>query len=207
MDVLPQCSRCPRLVAHRHALRARFPAYHNAPVLAWGEPRPALLIVGLAPGLHGANASGYPFVGDAAGGLLLDTLAGAGFAVPTARRPGWRLVGCRITNAVKCLPPGNRPLAAEVNACNDWLRAELAALPPGALLLALGTVAHRAVLRALVLRQRAHPFAHGALHALPQGLRLLDSYHCSRYNVHTGRLTPAMLAEVVQRARALLELP
>ncbi len=207
MEALSQCSRCPRLVAHRHALRTRYPAYHNAPVPAWGAPRPALLIIGLAPGLHGANASGHPFVGDDAGALLLDTLTAAGFCRPVSRLPGWQLIDCRITNAVKCLPPANRPLAAEVRACNGWLRAELDALPQRTLLLALGGLAHRAVLCALGLRQAAHPFGHDRLHVLPSGRRLLDSYHCSRYNVRTGRLTPAMLAAVVERARSLLAAP
>lgn len=157
--------------------------------------------------MHGANQTGRPFTGDHAGILLYRSLHAAGFsnrAESLARGDSLRLVDCRITNAVKCLPPGNRPLPDEVRRCNRYLVRELAALPPGAVIVALGAIAHGAVLRALSLKPGAHHFSHGAEHALPGGRTLLDSYHCSRLNTNTGRLTPAMFARIFTRARHLI---
>lgn len=168
-----------------------------------------MLIVGLAPGLHGANATGRPFTGDYAGILLYNTLHEFGFGSQpesTARDDGLRLQNCRITNAVKCVPPQNKPLGNEVATCNRYLRRELEDLRDGALVLALGTIAHGAVLRALGLPVSAHKFGHGALHDVgKKGLRLLDSYHCSRYNTQTGRLTTDMFREVFRKAERLLK--
>ena len=167
-----------------------------------------LLIVGLAPGMHGANATGRAFTGDHAGILLYETLHAFGFAsAPSSvsRDDGLALAGCRISNAVKCLPPDNRPLPAEVAACSPFLAADLASLPAGAAVVALGRVAHEAVLRVLALPRRAHPFAHGARHALPGGrLTMFDSFHCSRYNTNTRRLTRDMFRAVFRDAAAHL---
>ena len=199
----PACRRCPRLAAFLEEGRAAHPAYHCAPVPPFGDPRPRLLIVGLAPGFHGANATGRPFTGDYAGVLLYETLHRYGWAsapVSSARDDGLRLSGARITNAVKCVPPGNKPLPAEILACNGFLKAELAGLAPDTVILALGAIAHGAVLRAEGLRATAMKFAHGAEHVLPSGRRLIDSYHCSRYNTNTRRLTGEMFREVVGRA-------
>lgn len=194
------CRACPRIAAHLASIRIRHPDYHARPVAPFGDARARLLVVGLAPGLHGANRTGRPFTGDFAGELLYATLHRHGFASqPWARSAddGLALPGCRITNAVKCLPPQNKPQAAEVNRCNGYLRAELAALQPKAAILALGRIAHAAILRALLLSQQAYPFTHGAKFCLPAGLNLYDSYHCSRYNTQTRRLTAAMFNEVV----------
>jgi uracil-DNA glycosylase len=177
-------------------------------VAPFGSRRHRLLVVGLAPGLHGANRTGRPFTGDHAGILLYRTLYAAGFATraeSVSRRDGLALDGCRITNAVKCLPPGNKPAADEVRRCNRFLERELAALPPGAVIVALGRIAHGAVLRALGLPVTRFRFAHGAEHGLPGGRVLLDSYHCSRLNTNTGRLTPRMFGRVFARARHLIE--
>lgn len=204
----PGCTRCPRLAQHLAAVRQAHPDYHAAPVPPFGDPDARLLIVGLAPGMHGANRTGRPFTGDFAGILLYRTLHAQGFgsrAEATAADDGLVLRGCRITNAVKCLPPANKPTTDEVRTCNGYLAAELQGLPAAAVVLALGQVAHNAVLRALDLRQSARRFGHGAEHALPQGLTLVDSYHCSRYNTQTGRLTAAMFEAVVGRCRALLD--
>jgi uracil-DNA glycosylase family 4 len=165
----------------------------------FGEDDAELVIVGLAPGMHGANASGRPFTGDYAGILLYATLHAYGYAskpIATGRDDGLALAGCRITNAVKCLPPDNKPLPIEVKNCNAYLVADLARLPDGAAVLALGRIAHDAALRALGERPAAFAFAHGAKHALARGVALFDSYHCSRYNTNTGRLTPAMFHSV-----------
>jgi len=198
------CTRCPRLAAHLAAIRAEYPGYHARPVVPFGDTRPRLLIVGLAPGMHGANRTGRPFTGDYAGVLLYDTLHRYGFGSQSeavAADDGLVLRGCRITNAVKCLPPENKPLPAEIRECNGYLRAELAALPPGAAILALGTVAHQAVLRATDQRLADFPFVHGASHDLRDGIRLFDSYHCSRYNTNTRRLTTDMFHEVFAAIR------
>jgi uracil-DNA glycosylase len=191
-------------------VRARWPDYHAAPVPSFGVRRPGLLVVGLAPGLHGANASGRPFTGDYAGEILYPALHRHGFAsapVSTGQGDGLRLLDCRITNAVRCLPPQNRPTGEEVRCCNPFLVPELSAVRAGGILLALGRIAHDAILRAIGARISSCPFAHGGEHALPGGLRLLDSYHCSRYNINTRRLTPEMFDEVMARARALLGSP
>ncbi len=198
------CRDCPRLVAHLEDVRARYPGYHAAPVPAFGDPRPGLLIVGLAPGLHGANATGRPFTGDHAGIVLYETLHRFGFAdrpESVSADDGLRLVGCRITNAVKCLPPANKPTTAEIRCCNRHLAAEFEALPRGAAVLALGRIAHDAALRAFDLPLRLHPFGHGAEHRLPNGHWLVDSYHCSRYNTQTRRLTGPMFDAVFERIR------
>lgn len=180
------CPLCPRLAAFRAANRASLPDFHNAPVPGHGAGTAArLLIVGLAPGLRGANRTGRPFDGDRSGDLLWATLAAA----------GWPAGQVHVTNAVKCVPPENRPNPAEIAACAPYLKAELHHLPAPAVL-ALGRIAHEAVLRAAGLKSPAHPFAHGAAYALAPGRVLFDSYHCSRYNVATGRLTPAMFADV-----------
>jgi uracil-DNA glycosylase family 4 len=194
------CRDCARLAAYLDHIRARHPGYHARPVAPFGDASARLLVVGLAPGLHGANRTGRPFTGDSAGILLYETLYRFGFASQSrasARDDGMRLTGCRITNAVKCLPPENRPRPDEVTRCNRYLRAELGALPAGGAVLALGHVAHAATLKALALPARAYRFAHGARHALPANLTLYDSYHCSRYNSQTRRLSTAMFHDVV----------
>lgn len=204
------CRHCPRLVAYRDENQRRYPHYHNAPVPAFGEPGARLLIVGLAPGLHGANATGRPFTGDYAGELLYRMLHEFGFSAhPESRHAGdgLRLRDCRITNAVRCAPPQNRPEPGELRLCRDYLRQDLALHPREGVVLALGRVAHEAVLRTLGLRLADFPFAHGALQRLPDGRHLLSSYHCSRYNTATGRLTPAMFAAVMDQARHLLGRP
>jgi uracil-DNA glycosylase len=193
------CPLCPRLVAFRTAQRAAHPEWHNAPVPPFGERDPELLIVGLAPGLRGANRTGRPFTGDHAGELLYATLQKFGLAEGEyAARPddGLALRRARITNAVRCVPPQNRPDPAEIAGCRGFLAAELAAMARLRAILALGAIAHDAVLAALGLRRALFPFAHAALHALPDGRWLADSYHCSRLNTNTGRLTAAMFEAV-----------
>jgi uracil-DNA glycosylase len=195
----PECRRCSRLAHHLDQVREEHPTYFCRPVPPFGDPRAALVIVGLAPGKHGANATGRPFTGDYAGILLYATLFKFGFAsAPQSTSAGdaLRLIDARISNAVKCLPPGNKPLPVEVSNCNAYLSAELGTLPEGAALLALGRVAHEASLRAVGERAKNHPFAHGAEHSLRRNVRLFDSYHCSRYNTNTGRLTTAMFEQV-----------
>ena len=193
------CRLCPRLARHLDRVRAEHPGYHARPVAAFGADAARLLVVGLAPGMHGANRTGRPFTGDHAGILLYETLHRFGFAnraVSIHRRDGLKLQACRITNAVKCLPPANKPLPAEVGRCNPYLQEELAGLPDRAAILALGVVAHGAVLAALGIKNAACRFGHGARHDLPRGLALYDSYHCSRYNTQTRRLTPEMFRSV-----------
>lgn len=202
----PQCRRCPRLAAFCESTGERYPGYHAAPVAAFGDAAPRWLIVGLAPGLHGANRTGRPFTGDHAGILLYDTLHALGVssaAVSVSRDDGLRLTGVRITNAVKCLPPANKPTPAEIRTCNAFLRAELAAHDTVRVVVALGRIAHDAVLDALALPRGAFRFAHAARHALGSGRWLLDSYHCSRYNTQTRRLTPEMFRDVLAQARDL----
>ncbi len=197
----PDCRACPRLASFLDKVRADHPEYHSAPVAPFGDKRARLLIVGLAPGMHGANRTGRPFTGDYAGILLYRTLHRYGFATAetsVAADDDLRLLDCRITNAVKCLPPDNKPETAEMRTCNGYLRAELQALKSGSAILALGTIAHRAVLLALGLKPVAHPFSHGATHAPATGLTLFDSYHCSRYNTQTNRLTPSMFEAVFE---------
>ena len=204
----PNCTLCPRLAAYLAQARADHPDYHARPVGPFGDSRARLLIVGLAPGFHGANRTGRPFTGDHAGLLLYGTLHEYGFAnqaQATAPDDGLELIDCRISNAVKCAPPANAPKPEEMRTCNRYLATELAMSPDVALLLALGRTAHDAVLLAFGLRRADHAFAHGAEHALPDGPRMLDSYHCSRYNTQTGRLTTEMFREVVRRARRILD--
>ena len=206
--MLTECRACPRLAGFLDEVRARHPGYHARPVLPFGDPAPRLLIVGLAPGLHGANRTGRPFTGDYAGILLYQTLHEFGWASrpeSASLDDGLTLTGCRITNAVKCLPPANKPEPAEIRQCNGHLRAELAALPDTTAILALGRIAHQAVLMALDRKLAQHPFAHAAAHALPGGRRLYDSFHCSRYNTQTRRLTADMFRAVFARIRSDLE--
>ncbi len=202
------CLICPRLAAFRQTNRSRFPDYHNAPVPSFGQRSARLLIVGLAPGLHGANRTGRPFTGDYAGALLYATLAKFGYSRGQFdARPddGLRLVDCRITNAVRCLPPENKPVGQEIRGCGPYLRGEIAAMQRLRVIVALGGVAHGAILAACGLRKSAYPFGHGAVHALPTGVTLADSYHCSRYNTNTGRLTAAMFEAVFARIHDSLD--
>ncbi len=204
----PDCLRCPRLVAYRTDNRAQYPDWHNGPVPSFGGHSAALLIVGLAPGLKGANRTARPFTGDVAGRLLYPTLIKFGFARgPFEERAddGLELIDCRITNAVRCAPPQNRPEAAEIKSCLDFLRHEIEACRRLEAILALGKVAHDAVLKVLGLKQSATRFGHGARHSLPGGLELWDSYHCSRYNTNTRRLTEAMFFDVFQGLRRAID--
>lgn len=205
------CRRCPRLAAFLDEVQVAHPAYFCRPVPPFGDSSARLLVVGLAPGLHGANATGRPFTGDACSDLLYGSLHAAGFASAAqslSTDDGLVLKDCRITNAVKCLPPQNKPTPAEATACRPYLAAELRQHRPR-VVLCLGAVAHDSVLRSLPLddwsvRRKDLPFGHARLHELP-GLMLLDSYHPSRYNINTGRLTEAMFRSVVGQARALLD--
>ena len=207
----PDCRRCPRLAHFLDRVRAAHPTYQCRPVPPFGAADASLVIVGLAPGMHGANATGRPFTGDYAGELLYTTLYKFGFAThprSVSASDALRLIDARITNAVKCLPPENKPLPAEIRNCNGYLAEELGTLPDGAAVLALGHVAHDACVRALGLAPRQHKFAHGAVHALERGIRLFDCYHCSRYNTNTGRLTIAMFEDVfaaIARHRAAIQ--
>lgn len=203
----PDCRNCPRLAAFLDAVKEKNPDYHCRPVPPFGDPAADFLIVGLAPGMHGANRTGRPFTGDHAGILLYETLHDFGFsnqARSVAVDDGLRLLNCRITNAVKCLPPDNKPVSAEINTCNAYLANELRTLPENSVILALGGIAHRAVIRSMSLRQADYPFGHAAEHEIMPGLILLDSYHCSRYNTNTRRLTDEMFRSVFARAKELL---
>lgn len=203
------CRDCTRLAAHLQTVRASFPDYYARPVPPFGSAQPRLLIVGLAPGMHGANRTGRPFTGDYAGILLYETLHAYGYAsqaVALARDDGLEMRRCRITNAVKCLPPENKPTPDEMKRCNRYLRDELGELGEHAAILALGRIAHQAVLIASGLRAGALPFAHGAHHALPGRRVLFDSYHCSRYNTQTKRLTPQMFRDVFDAIAAHLSM-
>jgi uracil-DNA glycosylase family 4 len=200
------CTACPRLAQFLAQGRAEHPQYHCRPVPPFGDSDVRLLIVGLAPGFHGANATGRPFTGDYAGVLLYETLHAFGWSTApksVAREDGLQLRGCRITNAVKCVPPQNKPTPQEIRTCNRYLAAEIDGLAPGTVLLALGSIGHGAILRACGLGPGTAKFAHGAEYDLPRGLRLVDSYHCSRYNTNTRRLTSGMFRAVVARATAL----
>ncbi|MDX1540468.1 MAG: uracil-DNA glycosylase [Geminicoccaceae bacterium] len=204
----PDCERCPRLAAFRSTNRAAFPDWHNAPVPSFGDPDARLLIVGLAPGLRGANRTGRPFTGDHAGIILYATLGRFGFARGQFEaRPddSLELIDCRIANAVRCVPPANKPIGEEISACRLFLSDELRAGRLPEVVLSLGSIAHHSVLRALGLRVASHPFAHGALHRPPAGPTLVASYHCSRYNLNTGRLTPAMFERVFEMVRVELD--
>ena len=200
------CPLCPRLVAFREALRIEHPGWWNAPVPAFGDPQAWLAIVGLAPGKHGANRTGRPFTGDFAGDLLYATLAKFGLSegiYAADRGDGLKLNGAIILNAVKCLPPANKPEPQEIANCRPFLEASLAALPTVRVIIALGQIAHVAAARALGLPPSSTKFAHGAENVAPDGRVLLSSYHCSRYNQNTRRLDAAMFENVFERALAL----
>jgi uracil-DNA glycosylase family 4 len=193
------CTFCPRLAAFREVQQRAHPEWFNAPVPPFGDAQAELLIVGLAPGLKGANRTGRPFTGDHAGGLLYDTLRKFGFAEGTYdARPddGLKLRGVRITNAVRCVPPQNKPEPSEIAICRRFLSAEIAGMPRLRAILALGAIAHQTVLAALGFHRGRFPFAHGRVHALASGLALVDSYHCSRLNTNTGKLTVVMFESV-----------
>ena len=201
------CPLCPRLVAFREANRAREPLWHNAPVAPFGDITARLLIVGLAPGLQGANRTGRPFTGDYAGDLLYATLLEYGFAKGSYQaRPddGLKLVDCRIANAVHCVPPQNKPLPVEITTCRQFLIANLETMPKLRAIVALGRIAHDSVLKPLKLKASQAPFGHGAVHQAG-AFRLYDSYHCSRYNTNTGVLTPDMFRSVFAKVKADLD--
>jgi uracil-DNA glycosylase family 4 len=203
------CPLCPRLAGFRELQRASHPDWHNAPVPSWGSENAELLIVGLAPGLRGANRTGRPFTGDYAGDLLYATLLKFGLAEGSYAghvNDGLVLSHARIVNSVRCVPPQNKPETLEIAACRQFLAAELAALPTVRVILALGAIAHNAVLAAKGLTRSAYPFAHAAVHEMPGGLLLADSYHCSRLNTNTGTLTPAMFEAVFATITARLNL-
>ena len=205
-----ECPLCPRLVAYREANRSANPTWWNAPVPSWGLLDAELLIVGLAPGVKGANRTGRPFTGDFAGTLLYETLLKFGFATGhygADPADGLALRGCRIVNAVRCVPPANLPQPAEVRSCNRFLRSELQTMRPLRAVLALGVLAHSAVLAACGIPLSRLRFRHGQVLTLPDGLLLADSYHVSRYNTNTGRLTTAMFESVVGELRQRLDLP
>ena len=200
------CRDCPRLSQFLDDVQQRYSDYYCRPVPPFGDPQARLLIVGLAPGMHGANRTGRPFTGDHAGILLYQTLHEHGFASQpesASADDALELIDCRITNAVKCLPPDNKPVGAEINTCNRFLAEELKLLPDDGVVIALGGIAHRAVIKAIGGRQADYKFAHNVLHDLG-GFRMLDSYHCSRYNTNTGRLTPQMFSDVFSSAAELL---
>lgn len=206
-----KCRRCPRLAEFLDDVKRRHPTFYCKPVPPFGVEAPRLLIVGLAPGLQGANRTGRPFTGDYAGSLLFSTLHKFGFSTSpdpvtpdNAPNPTLRLIDCRISNAVKCLPPENKPTPEEIRECNRFLAHELAATSSIRVLLALGQIAHQAVLRGAGLKQSACTFGHGARHVLPDGRVLIDSYHCSRYNTQTKRLTEAGFHQVFDQIRAEL---
>ena len=206
-DFCVECRRCSRLASFLDGVRAQYPHYHAHPVAPFGDSSPRLLIVGLAPGMHGANRSGRPFTGDYAGVLLYQTLYKFGFAdkpESIATNDGLRLIGCRITNAVKCLPPENKPTGDEVRRCNTFLAREIATLARGSAVLALGGIAHKAVVMATAEKATTYKFAHGARHQLRCGLMLFDSYHCSRYNTQTRRLTESMFERVFAEIRSCI---
>jgi uracil-DNA glycosylase len=203
-----ECRQCARLDSFLAEVKQKYPDYHARPVAPFGDDAPRLLIVGLAPGMHGANATGRPFTGDYAGLLLYQALYDFGYSNQSESShldDGLILTGCRITNAVKCLPPQNKPLGSEINECNHYLAAEIRGLGADVVILALGTVAHQAVLKAYGLKLSATPFGHNLTYALPDGKMLVSSYHCSRYNVQTKRLTKEMFADVFSTIQALTD--
>jgi len=198
------CQLCPRLVSFRAANRVAEPGWHNGAVSSFGSQAGRLLIVGLAPGRKGANRTGRPFTGDFAGDLLYATLLELGFArgkYAAEANDGLTLIDCMITNAVRCVPPENKPTPGEIETCRPFLAARIAGMARVSALLALGRIAHDSTLTALALRRSAFPFAHGAQHAVRPGLVLFDSFHCSRYNTNTGKLTPAMFRAVLRSIR------
>jgi uracil-DNA glycosylase family 4 len=202
------CGLCPRLADFRQQWRAAEPDWHNAPVATFGEPTSRLLIVGLAPGVRGANRTGRPFTGDTAGEILYRTMTEFGFASGTFdARPddGMTLVDASVTNAVRCVPPKNKPVAAEIRSCRPFLIATIAAMPNLSVLLALGRIAHDSVVAALGKKPKSMPFGHGVAHTSDNGLRLYDSYHCSRYNTNTRVLTETMFRKVFADIRKELD--
>lgn len=204
------CPLCPRLCAFRADNKLEYPIFFNAPVPSFGALNAEMLVVGLAPGLKGANQTGRPFTGDYAGLILYSALSRLGFGEGTYREridDGFTLVGCRITNAVRCVPQANKPELTEIKTCNNFLKNEINAMPNLRVILSLGLVSHGAVLRALGLKAGFAKFAHAAEHHLPRGVTLLDSYHTSRYNINTGQLTQEMFDAVVARARELTREP
>jgi uracil-DNA glycosylase family 4 len=208
MTMLTECRACTRLARFLDEVKSANPGYYCKPVPAFGDAHPKLLIVGLAPGMHGANRSGRPFTGDHAGILLYQTLHEFGYGSrpqSLSADDGLELTRCRITNAVKCLPPGNKPEGAEIKQCNAYLNAELQSLTDHAAILALGNVAHAAVLMALGLKPKDHRFGHGHVHRLDRDRRLYDSYHCSRYNTQTKRLTTDMFRAVFSHIKQDME--
>ncbi|MBM3617149.1 MAG: uracil-DNA glycosylase [Alphaproteobacteria bacterium] len=203
----PDCPLCPRLSSLIAANRVQYPDFFNAPVPAFGSMDAPLLIVGLAPGLKGANRTGRPFTGDFAGDILYAALAEHGFTHGTFKQrvdDGLKLIDCRITNAVRCVPPENKPETEEIKTCNQFLTQEIAAMRNLKVILSLGSISHSAVLRAFGLKLSHAKFTHGAHHRLPNGLILADTYHSSRYNINTGVLTPAMFDEVIHNIRRIL---
>jgi len=208
------CTQCPRLSSFLSDVRKKYPDYHGRPVAPFGTKfakrsgnKPGLLIVGLAPGMHGANATGRPFTGDHAGILLYATLYKFGFsnqANGSTKDDGLKLINCQITNAVKCLPPQNKPEGKEITMCNQFLKKELKMMPEGSVILALGTIAHNSVIKALEFKIKDYKFGHNIKHKLDDSKWLLDSYHCSRYNTQTKRLTTIMFEQVFKRAKRLL---
>lgn len=201
------CRDCPRLAGFLDDVKERYPDYYCRPVPPFGTSDARFLIVGLAPGMHGANRSGRPFTGDHAGILLYQMLNKYGFSSrdhSEAADDGLQLIDCRITNAVKCLPPDNKPVGAEINTCNSFLANELRLLPENSVVMALGGIAHRAIVKAVGERQATYKFAHAALHELGH-FQMLDSYHCSRYNTNTRRLTTEMFDAIFAKARELLD--
>ena len=207
MTYSENCTKCSRLARYLAFSKRKYPTYHCKPVAAFGDTDARLLIVGLAPGLHGANATGRPFTGDHAGTLLYQTLHKFGFAtqpISSSCNDALQLKYCRITNAVKCLPPANKPTAEEIRNCNTYLRNELHLLSPESVVLALGKIAHDAVLSAFGLKLNRYSFAHGNAYWLDCQLHLLDSYHCSRYNTQTGRLTQKQFEAIFVKAASLL---
>jgi len=203
-----ECQQCTRLADFLKEVKQANPDYYCKPVVPFGAAKPKLLIVGLAPGLHGANATGRPFTGDFAGILLYQTLYKFGFsnqAVSESLNDKLKLKQCRITNAVKCLPPENKPTSEEINTCNQFLADELNSLPKNTIILALGGIAHKAILKALTLKIKDYPFGHDTWYTLPNGLQLATSYHCSKYNTSTKRLTEAMFHEVFRKIRKTID--
>lgn len=200
------CTLCPRLVEYRRENQAQNPDWFNGAVPAFGDPNPWLLVVGLAPGVKGANRTGRPFTGDYAGDLLYATLGKVGLSNDKYANhidDGLELKGVQITNVVRCVPPQNKPTTQEVHTCRPFLINQLEALPSVKVLLLLGQISHQSTLRALGLKQSAYRFGHGAVHKLENGLHLVDSYHCSRYNTNTGRLTEEMFEDVFHKALSL----
>ena len=203
----PNCKKCPRLVHFLANIKKQYPDYFCRPVPSFGEHNGKLLIVGLAPGMHGANRTGRPFTGDYAGVLLYETLYKYGFSskkISEGKNDGLKLINCAITNAVKCLPPNNKPIANEINQCNYYLMNELLELPPHSAILALGGVAHKAIIKAMGLQQSKYKFRHSGEYLVQQKM-LFDSYHCSRYNTNTKRLTKAMFQQIFVRIHQYLD--